>query len=173
MTYDHAPGYNGAQMHMREDHFCHVCGFHKLKLTSVGSGAGTIVEFACENCKSKGHLTNIEPWGGREITAQELDSIFHLAGVTVLNKWQIQNRYWGKTVDGRTPAVPWWLVKTYLGLIEIGWRKRVISIDWSDTRVKTIVTTDEVTKDESGAHAYSVEDAVKYLKAWLNAPSPG
>jgi len=68
--------------------------------------------------------------------------------------------------------VPWWLVKTHLGLIEIGWRKRVISINWSDTKVKTIVTTDNVTKDENGVHAYSVEDAVKYLKAWLNPAPP-
>lgn len=169
MKYDLAPGYEGAQMHMREDHFCHVCGFHKLKLTAVGMGAGTIVEFQCENCKAKGHLTNAAPWGGREMTEKDVDTLFHTAGIEVLAKWKIQNAYYGASADGRIPSVPWWLVKTNFGLIQLGWRKRVISIDWSDTPIRFVVTEDDVTKSAEYVHAYSMEDATKYMSAWVTA----
>lgn len=57
----------------------------------------------------------------------------------------------------------WWLVKTELGLIKIGWRKRVICIDWSETPIRKLVTTDDVTKDETMVHAWSVGEAIKYL----------
>ncbi len=58
---------------------------------------------------------------------------------------------------------PWWLVKTKHGLIEIGWRKRVISIDWSETPIQKIITEDDVTKSETMVHAWSVNKAIEYL----------
>ena len=60
---------------------------------------------------------------------------------------------------------PWWLVRTSRGLIKIGWRKRVINIDWSDTNLRVIVTPDDVTKSVVMVHAWSEEKAVEYLKA--------
>ena len=99
---------------------------------------------------------------------KEVDSIFCLAGIKVLNTWEIMNRYWPRTDNYMDMVLkyPWWLVKTEFGLIQIGWRKRVISIDWSDTNLRQVVTKDEVTKSENGVHAWRVEKAVEYLKSF-------
>ncbi len=48
------------------------------------------------------------------------------------------------------------------------WRKRVISINWEATTIRTIVTDDEVTKGEDHVHAYGTLKAVEYLTT-LNA----
>lgn len=50
-------------------------------------------------------------------------------------------------------------------MLIIGWRKRVIQIDWKDCDVKLDVTADDVTKDDFNVHAWSTEKAVEYLKA--------
>jgi hypothetical protein len=89
-------------------------------------------------------------------------AIFVLAGIEVLKMWELPNGYWGK-IHNPPPTGPWWLVKTYAGLIEIGWRKRVISIDWSDTGISKTVTEDKVTIDLHSVHAWSVPKAVEYL----------
>lgn len=60
---------------------------------------------------------------------------------------------------------PGWLVKTEYGLIEIGWRKRVIHIDWSQTPVRVIVTPDNTTKSHNMVHAWSSADCLRYLSA--------
>lgn len=87
---------------------------------------------------------------------EKLLSLFKLADIKVINHWNIENDYYGKEAD-------WLLVKTERGLIQIGWRKRVISIDWRDTGISYLVE-DDVTKDEYSCHAWSYEDAIKYLK---------
>ncbi len=87
---------------------------------------------------------------------EKLLSLFKLVDIKVLQYWNIENGYHGEEAD-------WLLVKTERGLIQIGWRKRVISIDWRDTRIKYLAE-DDVTKDEYSCHAWSYEDAIKYLK---------
>jgi hypothetical protein len=62
-------------------------------------------------------------------------------------------------------ARPAWLVLTSFGLVEIGWRKRVIAIDWRETAVRALLTTDDVTISETHVHAWSEDDAVRYLRA--------
>ena len=77
------------------------------------------------------------------------------------------NQYWPRTENYWDLVFknPWWLIKTEFGLIRIGWRKRVITIDWSDTDVRKIITEDDTTKEEHMVHAWTVEKAVEYLKA--------
>jgi len=131
------------------------------------------------------------------MTETEARAIFTLAGIEVFNLWQLPNGYHGpaRTENLDIPRVyeegvtlltypqleflnsavpsfksPWWLVKTKHGLIEIGWRKRVISIDWSDTPIRKHVTKDDVTKDLTSVHAWSLEKAVEYLKAFRKEP---
>lgn len=58
---------------------------------------------------------------------------------------------------------PWWLIKTPRGMIQIGWRYRVINIDWSETPVRQIITQDDVTKSTTNVHAWSVAKAIEYL----------
>lgn len=90
----------------------------------------------------------------------ELNSIFTLAGIKILNKWKLINKYWPEiSLD-----TPWWLVKTDMGLIEIGWRKRVFSISWNDTSFRGIITEDDVTKGMDHVHAWSNLKAIEYLK---------
>lgn len=97
----------------------------------------------------------------------EAKAIFTLAGIPVLAMKALIDGYGYNPEDSRFTETPprcaWWFVKTPVGWIEIGWRKRVISINWSDTNLRKIVTEDDVTKDMDMVHAYSTADAVKYL----------
>lgn len=146
---------------MRKKHLCLVCGKDNASITSMGlSSTGTTTETKCPDCGAIGKTSNAAPWKGRELTEEMVRNIFGTASIPILAMKKLRNGYWGDLPDG---AHPWWFVKTANGWIEIGWRKRVISIDWSDTPVRTAVTTDEVTKDDSSVHAYSEAYAAQYL----------
>ena len=96
---------------------------------------------------------------------KKVAAIFLLAGIEVQRLYRIENCYWPNVEAYREIRrdSPWWLVKTPTGLVKIGWRKRVIAIDWSDTGVSANVTEDDVTKDLSSVHAWSYSRAVQYL----------
>lgn len=70
------------------------------------------------------------------------------------NDWYYRNR-------------PWYRVTTRIGRIEIGWRKRVISINWADTVVDAKATemfpNEDVTKHDRLIHAWSYEKAKEYI----------
>ncbi len=93
--------------------------------------------------------------------------IFAVAGVTVLNYWKINNQYWLECDDYEKirKENPWWLVKTKAGLIEFGWRKRVISIDWTDTGINHIIPDNDTTRNSHMCHAWGEEKAIEYLKS--------
>ena len=105
----------------------------------------------------------------------EVTGLFTLANIPILHIRRLPNRYITSQEDEsddyiRQEAVyrhrsPSWLGKTPWGHVDIGWRKRVIEIDWSDTHVRQVITTDDVTKCETSVHAYSEERALVYLKA--------
>jgi hypothetical protein len=63
---------------------------------------------------------------------------------------------------------PWFRVTSSIGHILIGWRKRVLEIEWKDTVVKLgahdLFPDDNVTRWESGIHAWSLDDATRYIK---------
>lgn len=69
--------------------------------------------------------------------------------------------------------LPWFTVTTKVGPITIGWRKRVISIDWKQTvRTKTsneLFAKEDVTKEYKLIHAWSYEDAKRYVNAIINS----
>ena len=90
-------------------------------------------------------------------------SLFTLAGFKILNMWELKNKYWPDSYPDMILQNPWWLVKTEYGLIEIGPRKRVINIDWSDTSIRKVITEDDVTKSETMVHAYGLSKALEYL----------
>jgi hypothetical protein len=101
------------------------------------------------------------------MTKEEVESLFKLAGIPVLKTWELVNQYWPRceAYAAIREAHPWWLVKTKCGLVEIGWRKRVIYIGWEDTPVRKVVTEDVTTKVETYVHAWSVNKALEYLQA--------
>jgi hypothetical protein len=71
---------------------------------------------------------------------------------------------------------PWFIVTTKIGRIKIGWRKRVIVIDWSDStnkgRAVDLFATDDVTKDLHMIHAWGYEKAKEYLQVLLGLSEP-
>lgn len=68
--------------------------------------------------------------------------------------------------------LPWFVVTTKVGPITIGWRKRVINIDWRATQgtktSKELFSGEDVTKDERGIHAWGIEKAKQYVDAIIS-----
>lgn len=91
--------------------------------------------------------------------------LFAIAGIEIESIFKLANEYWPEHPDYEEirRKNPWWLIKTRYGLIKIGWRKRVIKIDWSDTKLEKIITADDVTKDKSRVHAWTYTKALEYL----------
>jgi len=62
---------------------------------------------------------------------------------------------------------PWFKVTTKIGHFVIGWRKRVINIDWSGTvgtgTEAQLFLGENVTQGEKYIHAWSMEDAKRYI----------
>jgi len=96
---------------------------------------------------------------------EQAKALFLLAGFKVSRLHRLENKYWPEAYVEERRGSPWWLAITEFGPIEIGWRKRVISIDWSDTPVRQEVTKDEVTKSDTLVHAWSYVKALEYLTA--------
>jgi hypothetical protein len=89
---------------------------------------------------------------------------------------EIPNGYYSNS-DG--PVRPWFLARMHFGNIKIGWRKRVISIDWSDTKRELLhlFKSEDVTKEQHLIHAWSKAKAIEYLtkirEALISPPSQG
>lgn len=68
--------------------------------------------------------------------------------------------------------LPWFIVTTKVGRFKIGWRKRVISIDWSETRGTAtsdlLFDKEDVTKGDKSIHAWSMDDAHRYILDIIN-----
>ena len=78
---------------------------------------------------------------------------------------EIPNGYCPCAICNQTS--PWFIVTTSKGKIKIGWRKRVINIDWKDSLIKesseTLFPNEDVTRWETGIHAWGYEKAKEYL----------
>lgn len=99
------------------------------------------------------------------MTKEQIQGLITLTNFPATGLWEMANQYWPRCADYAKTIIesPWWLVRTPWGMVTVGWRKRVISIDWSDTPLSLIVTKDDVTKDNNSVHAWSIDDAVKYM----------
>lgn len=62
-------------------------------------------------------------------------------------------------------CAPWFEVSTEVGTFKIGWRKRVINLDWSATQKNhyPLFMDEDVTKSEFDIHAWGPEKAIEYL----------
>jgi hypothetical protein len=70
---------------------------------------------------------------------------------------------------------PWFVITTKIGRFKVGWRKRVIEIDWSQTIEPrpdgNILFKDEnVTVGETYVHAWTYEKMRAYIKKILEYP---
>lgn len=76
--------------------------------------------------------------------------------------------------------IPWFLFHTIDGDIRMGWRKRVISIEWQENYkpfdMNELFGTEDVTKWENGGkrgiHAWGNDKAYEYLKKVLETVNP-
>lgn len=96
-----------------------------------------------------------------------VEALLTLSGIEYQSIWEIANQY--VPVNEHYAVYrqnnPWWLIFTDRGPIIIGRRKRVFSISWQDTDIRFVVTTDDVTKDQTMVHAWSLPKALEYLIA--------
>ena len=70
---------------------------------------------------------------------------------------------------------PWFLCHTPDGDIEIGWRKRVISIEWKENFKPfdmSIFDSEDVTKWKRGIHAWGNDKAYEYIKKVKDTVNP-
>lgn len=79
----------------------------------------------------------------------------------------IENGY-GERMD-----FPWFNVTTSKGVIKIGWRRRVINIDWSESDIKAkaedLFPEEKVTKGDHHIHAWDYAKAKAYIDILLAA----
>ena len=63
--------------------------------------------------------------------------------------------------------LPWFIITTKIGRFKIGWRKRVINIDWSDTicnkSAEDLFPEINNTKGDKYIHAWSLEEAKEFI----------
>lgn len=94
---------------------------------------------------------------------QQRDELIGLFDEPILVE-EIPNGYCGRWCCRH---LPWFIVTTRIGRITLGWCKRVISIDWTGSLVtKTadeLFPEENVTKEGKLIHAWSVEDAKRYI----------
>ena len=97
----------------------------------------------------------------------EFQGIFERAGFKVKMMTPIKNEYCQCEV-----CAPWFLVDTQYGQFKIGWRKRVINLEWINVeQMKNfwqLFTREDVTKWKTGIHAWGDEKAEEYLKRIFN-----
>lgn len=71
---------------------------------------------------------------------------------------------------------PWFMIETPKGRIKIGWRKRVISIDWSLTELdvtgSAVVDQEQVTHGARSVHAWGADKAVEALRKLWHGEGP-
>jgi len=86
-----------------------------------------------------------------------VDAGFESPGITA-----VKNEY-----CGCDHCAPWYEVSTGSGTVKIGWRKRVINIDFSqsDLELTDALTREDVTIGEGYIHAWGDDKAVEYLSA--------
>jgi len=97
-------------------------------------------------------------------TYEQMQRIVKRAEVEVCAITLMPSRY-----DPETPEVygPWVRLHTPHGCVCMGWRKRVISITWKESSLwlPTELESEDVTMWSEGIHAWSEDDAVRYLRA--------
>jgi hypothetical protein len=106
----------------------------------------------------------------RQENIEAMKELFHRAGFDPIYAKVIENQY------DSNPAYytdPWLIVTTAKGPIKIGWRKRVIEINWSESDIKQsakdLFPSEAVTKVDQSIHAWGKEKAVNYLYELKNA----
>ena len=80
---------------------------------------------------------------------------------------EIPNGYWGPDHPAGVES-PWYVITSKIGRIRIGWRKRVVEINWSDSILKPLIATREAigSKIFSDVKARTVGDT--FVHCWTD-----
>ena len=101
----------------------------------------------------------------RQEHVEKLTEIFKLAGFDPIHVETIDSQYCSEACCYK---YPWVIITTEKGRIKLGWRKRVMNLDWSDSDIKLdgeeIFKDENVTKGKSFIHCWGTEKAIEYLK---------
>ena len=104
----------------------------------------------------------------RKAHVMELTQLFTDAGFEVVYVKEIDNQY---SNDACYYAYPWVVVTTRGGPITLGWRKRVLKLDWAESDItadgRELFKDESTTKDERYVHCWGKDKAVEYLKKLL------
>jgi hypothetical protein len=134
-------------------------------------------------------------WEREATTKAEFEKAFTDAGLGPIFMEPIPNEY-HRADDPYAMGEPWYNVATPIGYIKIGWRKRVINIDWTRTTLKSLVEEkygdgkprppggeelfptivkegETTTLGDFYVHAYGYEKATKYLKVMFEHSKKG
>jgi len=97
--------------------------------------------------------------------AEELSGLFKEAGFDPIHIEVINSEYCGEACCYK---YPWIIATTNKGRIKLGWRKRVMNLDWSDSDLgingMEMFKDEDVTKGTSYIHCWGKEKALEYLK---------
>lgn len=111
------------------------------------------------------HMLNTDPENMErgQVWKDTLPTLFKLAGFDPIYVEWVPDQY-----SPDREYLPWAIVTTQFGRIKIGWRKRVISIDWTESKIRArgdeLFKDEGVTTDPHLVHAYGYEKAAEYLK---------
>lgn len=97
---------------------------------------------------------------------KDFESLFQLAEIPNTGIFEIPNQYWPDVLEywGIRKASPWFLFRTKAGMIQIGWRKRVLSIGWEDTKLRVDIDPHgQVTSSNDFFHASDLKHALDRL----------
>jgi len=105
-----------------------------------------------------------------EEAKEEKEKLIALFGDKKIFVSEIPNGY--NSTSSYYSRFPWFMVTTEKGRIKIGWRKRVIEIDWSESIIpdeaEDLFAFEDVTKGEKYIHAWGYEKAKEYIDKLLN-----
>ena len=97
-------------------------------------------------------------------THAEFTDAFQKAGVKIITMREIPNEYGSVRYNG-----PWYQMSTDFGELKVGWRKRVIEIDYSKIKLpvglklSTLFVGEQTTVDEIVVHCWGYDKLVDYL----------
>jgi len=107
-----------------------------------------------------------------ETTKMALLGVLHNVDISNATVEWIENRYWPCSKEYDELRSPWLRVTTPHGPIVLGWRKRVIHIEWQDTNLdvngKDAVAEEWITHGDRMCHAWSYTQAAACLERLFN-----
>lgn len=161
-TYNRFGGF-GIKILISSEELYHIK--HNEKVSRISNEVmNKLLNVMMEAVKDASPKTQIERESNR---SQLIDEVFSNLALYVE---EIPNEYCNQWC---CTHLSWFIVTTKVGRIKIGWRKRVINIDWSNT-IGTLSSinlfeSENVTKGYKYIHAWSVEKAREYVRKIINS----